>query len=303
MKSTIVAFGIAAAAALFLVIISAVGLRLGCGSTVSVPSRMSTPLRVDLPADIEIAPAILQFVQAAPDRAPAVSWSRQFFCSVNVTDLSLIAFAIFLVMIAILQGQWLKRSVETSEMSTRIFHAAMVATQRAYVVLREFQVHVTRPSSIEDVQSCTVQPIWENAGTTPTRNGRSYVNWRYFDRAVPDDFDFADYDDNGERLSGSDRYLPMTIGPRGLSFSPAIVMDGSTVRMVRELQGRVLIWGWAEYDDVFENSSRHRTEFCYQMSVAGSATASHISFSQYERFNGVDEDCERQPSALPDTAF
>ena len=69
------------------------------------------------------------------------------------------------------------------------------------------------------------------------------------------------------------------------------------LRQVRDLQGRVLVWGWVEYDEVFGNSRRHRTEFCYQLVVTGSP-ASWVGFSQYRAFNGADEDCTKKPTPL-----
>ena len=50
-------------------------------------------------------------------------------------------------------------------------------------------------------------------------------------------------------------------------------MESGILRQVRDVQGRVLIWGWAEYDEVFSDAKRHRTEFCYQLVVTGSPAA------------------------------
>jgi hypothetical protein len=238
--------------------------------------------------------ASFRLVQAAPAPAAAVPFGRHFFCGIRATDLALVGLALFLAIIALMQGAALHRAVDVAEESSRTVAATMAATQRAYVVFREFQVHTTRLSAIEDIQNCTVQPIWENAGTTPIRNGRFHVNWRYFERAIPDDADLADFDEMGNRIVTQDDYLPLIMGPRAVAYAPVIVIEGATVRQVREMQGRVLIWGWAEYDDVF-GGPRHRTEFCYQMTVTGSMSSSHIGFSQYRRFNGVDGECERKP--------
>jgi hypothetical protein len=303
MKS-IIAFGIAAAIAVVLMGVSIAGLNLACGSGlpgISAPQSVAprVPIRFyDMWTGEDERPlvvrAAIDLVQAqSAVRAAPVSWSQNFFCGIKATDLVLAGFALFLIMLSILQALWLRRAMASVEEASRIVDSTMIATQRAYVVFREFQVNVTRLSAIEDIQSCTIQPIWENAGTTPTRNGRAHVNWRYFERAIPNDFDLADFDEMGNRVVSYDSYLPLVIGPRGTSFSPVIVIEGSTIRNVRELQGRVLIWGWAEYDDVFEGSRRHRTEFCYQMTVTGSMSSSHIGFRQYRRFNGVDDECER----------
>jgi hypothetical protein len=48
----------------------------------------------------------------------------------------------------------------------------------------------------------TIESLWpifrviflnlENTGQTPTRKGRSNINWRTFKEGLPDDFDFLD---------------------------------------------------------------------------------------------------------------
>jgi hypothetical protein len=292
---------IAAAVSLVLVIIGAVVLQTSCGGG-SVPGVRGTGGAVPiefrvLPANdaVQLHRAAFTQVQAAPAPAAPVPFSQSFICGVRITDLIIAGFAIFLILSSVLQAMWLRRAVEAAEDSTRLVGSALVATQRAYVTLREFRVNVTRLSAIEDIQSATVQPVWENGGTTPVRNGRSHVSWKYFAGNIPSDLDLGDLDESGNRIVIEDKYLPLAIGPRGFAHSPVILIEGSTVRMVREKQGQVLIWGWAEYDDVFEGSARHRTEFCYQMQVTGSLSQSHIAFSVYKRFNAMDADCERQP--------
>jgi len=300
MKS-IFGMGIAAAIALGFVIVVSVALQFACGSGIpGLRSGGPVPIRYERSLREEIEPATLhraafRLVQAAP--ATPVPFSQNFICGIRGSDLALVGLGLFLVIVSIMQTSWLRRAVEAAEESSHVVSSTMAATQRAYVVFREFQVHTTRLSAIEDIQNCTVQPIWENAGTTPIRNGRFHVNWKYFERAIPNDVDLADFDEMGNRIVTQTDYLPLIMGPRGVAYAPVIVIEGATIRQVREMQGRVLIWGWAEYDDVF-NGPRHRTEFCYQMTVTGSLSSSHIGFSQYRRFNGVDDECERKANDL-----
>jgi hypothetical protein len=287
-------FVIAVLAASALIVACYVGLDLACRSTVAPRGGDATPI------NFVLQPAV-QLVQAQPQSgtAPALSaWQRNFLCGITATDLALAGFALFLVIAVSFQGLWMWNAVRATERSAAVVDRAMVATQRAYVVFKEFRVNVNKLSPIEEIQSVTVQPVWENSGTTPTRNGRSHINWRYFERSIPNDVDLADFDDMGNRVLAYESYSPLVIGPKSTSFSSLILIDGSTIRMVREMQGRVLIWGWCEYDDVFENTRRHRTEFCYQLFVTGGMHNTQINFSQFRRFNGVDDDCERQPTAL-----
>jgi hypothetical protein len=165
------------------------------------------------------------------------------------------------------------------------------------VFLKEIQVSLTKNPINEEIQTCTLQPVWENTGATPTRNGRSHVSWKYFERSVPADFDFSDFDDLGNRILSYDAYRPLIVGPKASALSPVINIEPAILRQVRDLQGKLLVWGFAEYDEIFPGAKRHRTEFCYQVAVSGSP-ASHVGFSQYHLHNGVDEDCSKKPTVL-----
>ncbi|MET0867733.1 MAG: hypothetical protein ABWY35_06490, partial [Pseudorhodoplanes sp.] len=233
----------------------------------------------------------------SPQPAGMVSWWQRFVCDIRITDVALMGFALFLLLAMLFQGAWMLSATRASDRTANLVNEGMISTQRAYVFLREFQVATTRNPLNDEIQTCTIQPIWENTGTTPTRNGRSHVNWKYFERSVPADFDFADFDEVGNRVLSYDAYKPLIVGPRATALSPIISMEPSILRQVRDLQGKLLIWGWAEYDEVFSDAKRHRTEFAYLVVVSGSP-ASHVGFSQYKLHNGVDEDCTKKPTIL-----
>ena len=242
--------------------------------------------------------AMLIQTQASPAPAVApISWWQRFICDIRITDVALMGFALFLLLAMLFQGAWMLGATKASDRTAALVNEGMISTQRAYVFLREFQVATTRNPLNDEIQTCTIQPIWENTGSTPTRNGRSHVNWKYFERSVPADFDFADFDEVGNRVLSYDAYKPLIVGPRATALSPIISMEPSILRQVRDLQGKLLIWGWAEYDEIFTDAKRHRTEFAYLVVVSGSP-ASHVGFSQYKLHNGVDEDCTKKPTIL-----
>lgn len=60
---------------------------------------------------------------------------------------------------------------------------------------------------------------------------------------------------------------------------------------------RVFIWGWADYDDIFDATPRHRTEFCCRVVVIPQNPAQMmVRFETYRMHNGYDDDCFREPS-------
>ena len=229
-----------------------------------------------------------------PVAAPSM-WLQRFVCDIRITDVILAGFALFLLLAGLFQGLWMLAAIRASDRTASLVNEGLISAQRPYVFLREFQVAVTKNPLNDEIQTCAIQPIWENTGTTPTRNGRGHVNWKYFERSVPAEFDFADFDEVGNRITSYEDYKPLILGPRATALSPVISIEPSILRQVRDLQGKLLIWGWAEYDEVFADAKRHRTEFAYLVVVSGSP-ASHVGFSQYKLHNGVDGDCSKQPT-------
>ncbi len=279
------------------------------GFVPAAPARATPRLPIHLPSpgfELRAEPALLTTeavaarlwpVQAKAAPKLANPWLQRFLCDIRITDLALVGFAAFLLLAGLFQGLWMLRALRASDRTAGLVNEGLVSAQRAYVFLSDFKVALTKNPLNDEIQTCAIQPVWENTGSTPTRNGRGHVNWKYFDRAVPPDFDFADFDELGNRILAYDAYKPLIVGPRAVALSPIITVEPSVLRQVRDLQGKLLIWGWAEYDEVFTDAPRHRTEFAYLVVVTGSP-ASHVGFSQYKQHNGVDEDCSKKPTAL-----
>jgi len=59
----------------------------------------------------------------------------------------------------------------------------------------------------------------------------------------------------------------------------------------------LLIWGWAEYQDVF-SATIHRTEFGFRVWIEGNILGkSLIRFESTQKHNAADEDCMKPPSS------
>lgn len=312
------AFLISAIIALAVFAASVFGLERVCAGYAPQPAQpevKAPQIRVELPGgsrlirpvsirdDIQ-SPTILVQLSAPAVPLPEGPWWQSFVCGIKATDLAFLACAVFLLLFGFFQSLWIRtalraseKSAQASERSAALADQALMTAQRPYVFLKEIQVSLTKNPINEEIQTCTLQPIWENTGATPTKNGRSQVSWKYFERSVPADFDFADFDDLGNRILSYDAYRPIIVGPKSTALSPVINIEPAILRQVRDLQGKLLIWGWVEYDEIFPGAKRHRTEFCYQVAVSGSP-ASHVGFSQYHLHNGVDEDCSKKPTAI-----
>jgi hypothetical protein len=271
------------------------------------PSVKPVPIHFEDSQGVGLERAVFLRVQltdspngAKPAPAP-FDWRGHFLCEIKATDIAIAGFGLFLVLSivfqSLFQGLWMRRMLVASERTSRVVDESLVSAQRAYVFLREFRVNLVKNPLNEEIQTCTIQAIWENTGATPTRNGRSHVNWKFFERSIPSEFDFPDFDEVGNRVLSYGAYKSLIVGPRAIALAPLLDIEPTILKQARDLQGRVLIWGWAEYDEVFGDAKRHRTEFCYQLVVTGSP-ASWVGFSQYRAYNGADEDCTKKPTAL-----
>lgn len=130
----------------------------------------------------------------------------------------------------------------------------------------------------------------ENSGQTPTRHTLIAMNYRCSVDKLPPDFQFPD--------PGPDKIEFAIIGPRAIFMTPVIDIPATEVAMAVAGMRHLYGWGWVDYNDVFEGSKRHRTEFCFEI-VPDKGPPSQdttLRFVNHAQFNGADEDCQRQPA-------
>jgi hypothetical protein len=128
---------------------------------------------------------------------------------------------------------------------------------------------------------------WENSGETPTRYLRVRINSAIRDVVLNDQFAFPD---------GLGPSIPTLIGPKATIESDQVDVVVADMEAVRDGAKHLYLWGWAEYDDVFIGTPRHRTEFCFKVSVVGDPTnpaPNMVSFrwSLHNAHNGADDEC------------
>ena len=112
-------------------------------------------------------------------------------------------------------------------------------------------------------------------------------NMAFRDEILPDDFDFSD----SEILQD----VPTVIPPGTTLETGQLEASMENVEAVIQGKKHCYIWGWAEYDDIFEGTPRHRTEFCHKWTIGGNPrNIDRFSsrYSTYHKYNGADEECE-----------
>ena len=110
---------------------------------------------------------------------------------------------------------------------------------------------------------------------------------KLFSEKMPTTFDFPD----GKIEQGN-------IGARAVFHSPTVSVSFADIQKCAAGTHHYYLWGWVDYNDVFEDTPRRRSEFCFEVEAKEDPNTRQmfLYFPMYGRFNGTDADCMRQPS-------
>jgi hypothetical protein len=182
--------------------------------------------------------------------------------------------------------------------STRIAataaESALTFTERAFVFMKYMDASpIFAPNDI--IVGWDFHVVWENSGSTPTQFMVSRKNWTIWDEGnIPDDFDFPDL----SKTPSSKSYM----GPKAIIDAGALQVSNELLDKVANGPARMLIWGWAEYNDVFSPNVRRRSEFCTEVGINGSLkfppsdkVKPPFVFQVYKQHNGTGDECYRKP--------
>ncbi len=165
-------------------------------------------------------------------------------------------------------------------------HAKLSTQQelRAYVALEGVDFEWT------DTHAAVVQVSWKNNGSTPTVRAITQTNVRMEDSDIPTDFDFPDL--------SADKPGIVSLGPgQHRNFHTNEKIHEVDIAAVQSGYRHIHVWGWIEYSDVFEQPTRHRSEFCSVLKTIGKKEGKlAYVWNSYGPFNGTDGDCYRKPT-------
>lgn len=171
----------------------------------------------------------------------------------------------------------------------------LTIAQRAYISVRS--IFFARMPAVGDLVGLQTSATLENTGNTPTRRAVAHASMRIFNGEIPENFEFTDLDERHP----VNIFIAPTKWVGSLNFE---ITRDELIRCINKKR-RIFIWGWIDYDDIFLETARHRTEFCYEVNVINDPSVGNIeqavSASQYGRYNAADEACYRkpQPYSLP----
>jgi len=163
---------------------------------------------------------------------------------------------VFVAILAALYARW---SGISAKESATIARTALVATQRAFVFAPQIDaVNIIDPATFL-LQAIQVVPTWRNAGLTPARQLVASVEHRIF---APDEeptiyFDLA-----------PPEVVRFDVGLQTTFQGNILVVPLSDIQKIFEQKARMYIFGACQYDDVFQDTPRHLTKYCFEVEVA-----------------------------------
>ncbi|SEP14896.1 hypothetical protein SAMN02990966_04115 [Rhodospirillales bacterium URHD0017] len=256
------------------------------GAAQNVPSKAAeTPYAVNCerPADHDAADLCEQRrqAQAAED---AVFWARVGFFAVAVS-LAFTGWA------AVAAG----RAAVAAESSVKISSQNAQTELRAYVFVKRIVCEAVRQNRWTNSSGAVVEgPIvaynvfaeLENSGATPTRHLVLGLGGRMFNEVMPSDWNYPDVHTESAIM-----------GPHTTFNSARVSVSAAEMKRLSEKGGHEYIWGWVDYNDVFEGTPRHRTEFCFEITADPHPSGGDITlqFPAHGPFNAAEEDCVRTP--------
>jgi hypothetical protein len=180
----------------------------------------------------------------------------------------------------------LAESVTASNLANEFAAENSQRQLRAYVSLEKID---DRP----DGKLWNFRPIFVNSGETPTRrliNGLEAITLLK-EPTVEEFFNGGGYQEPEKKISSG------IIGPKLKVNGGNISIEKEEIFLAYTGIHFLYIFGFAEYNDVFVGTQRHRTEFCFRILVSKHPVTADMN-CRYEFFgpyNGQDEDCHKKP--------
>ena len=234
---------------------------------------------------------ISAYCASRPEGGPDNWLHEKFICDVHVTDVAIATFAFLLVIVfggLILVGASQNRRARRSISLAR---ESLVSTQRAFIFVARFDCRAIGVKDSEEIVLWRIGPQWENSGPTPTKHALNHISYGLFSGNGPETVKFEDRWSAGARCDPSHLF----IAPMGVTLGEKVEIP------VRDfVSGKTaFIWGWIDYNDIFPNTSRHRTEFCAEIVLRGDPKVhdpAPFEFRFYGLHNGAEDECHHRPA-------
>lgn len=242
------------------------------------------------PKDREEADLCQQWrVAEASEKAVALADSQWLW---NVTQaVSTVLAALATAWAAVKAGD----AANAAQLSARVAQRALTDLERPFVTTSSLNVAYEA-----DKKVLRAGVSWRNGGNTPAKKCFCYFSIASFFPGELDEFDFRD-------MKGAPP-TKLFVGPGAVINSTTVDLPEASMIMAASGAKTIAMWGWIEYDDIFQDTPRHRTEFCSLIRVTVPFHKMPIVPLVYKDHNGMDDDCPADryrtiKGGLPNPAF
>jgi hypothetical protein len=224
-------------------------------------------------------------------------WGQEFICGLKISDLVTMWLTWCLVVVGGFQAWWLFETLKATDKTAEVTKSDLLVGQRAYVYV-SFQPSVQKNQDTGNVSGWGITPIWQNFGSTPTRNMHNHISVKVFDGPIPLDWDFPDLWDKKNIKHNERTGTLLPVGPHSIIHGQSLHISIDNVReSVAPGTKTIYVWGWAKYEDVFPLTPKHVTRFCNRVVITGDPTNPEkcsISFPLHTVYNCADDECMQQ---------
>lgn len=188
---------------------------------------------------------------------------------------------------ALIFRQQLSAMLEANRDSRQSF----IDGNRAFVFVHSFDANAVTDPTTNQVIGWEINVVLENSGNTPTQKLVVKIN-NEFNAADPPQDEFP------PDLEATKYDSIAVIRPRATSTTTDVRLTLDQIQDVLDGKSKFFIWGWAEYNDIFQNTPCHRTRFMDALLVVGNfrkvqqpGEANPLRFGVVGRFNDPDDHC------------
>jgi hypothetical protein len=213
------------------------------------------------------------------DNAKIARWTK-------LIGIGTIIAAIVAVLAAVIFGRQLQAMLHANQDARESF----IAGNRAFVFVHSFEADGITDGA-NQVIGWNIRVIFENTSNTPTRKLVVLINSE-FNKTDPPQDEFP------PDVSGEIKSALAVIRPHATSITGDINLTLDQIQQILDGQTKFFIWGWAEYNDIFEKTPCHRTRFMDELKVVGNfrrvkqpGEGDALRFVVVGRFNDPDDHC------------
>lgn len=145
------------------------------------------------------------------------------------------------------------------------------AQLRALVTIGGGQITITNDKD-GNPKYYSFMPLFQNFGSTRTNKFNAWYNIHYFPGKVPDNMDFSK---PMEQISTT----TIIIGPNSAPLVQPVTVGREEIEHALHGDGAIIIWGHAEYSDVFSPNDVRTVGFCFLLTPTTNTTNGQIAIN------------------------